>query len=933
MNNGNKIRDILYASFFVMLFHTSCIEDGPKVYEDSVLSLKPMSLSISQTSFYFDTNHKSTQQVTVNSTNVEWEFSNAPNWVNINPQTGVNSKSVVSITCAENTDVHKDRMAVVYFKSKGDMDYYIPITITQVRDKYIAIPEKDTLKVSWESRKYTVKIESNNNAWNATAQDDLSEWCTVTKQSSAIEISCKENRQLQTRSGHIIIKTPDNTRTLTVVQSSAGFNVSSENVVLPASSGGIYIQVQTAWDARWTVKCDSDWIWVNPSEGVGINSFYIRTEKNPSNNSRSSKVTVSTQGYSSQITVTQRGQVFEVYSTRLNYNSQGGDMRVYFNSSSSISATTKSSWIKLSNTGYTDRLEFTVWPNTTTYSRKDTIWIHSENSSPVALEVVQAAPFLIVSQPRAMFYDERNSQIVVQADGEYKVKCDAEWITYTKNGDVINISATQNTGKWRKATFTISMTGLTEGVLERQVSVVQYGSKLDYVNLGLNVVWATCNLGAENREDVGDYFAWGAIEKTNEYSWASYKYCNGSSSSLTKYSTPQYGWQGYWDYYQTLLEQDDAAYVTYGEGWRVPTIEDFNELIDNCTWRWTILNGVSGYKISSKKPGYNDRYIFLPAAGYKDGSSVDFIGIDGYYWTNKNYSDRPYVANDLHFNSNSILIKGDNRCLGMLIRPVGNLGIKDTEGLSLSHARLDMLKGEEPAYLYFLRKYSDYSIQEQDITESADWYSSNKSVATVAKGEVTVIGEGSCVITALYGGRKYTCSVQVSDPTAEYVVDLGLSVKWLSRNIGAYYPWDHGDRYAWGETVIKDVYSESNYKGSYTKYNQSGKTVLEPEDDVAHLTLSGSYGKYRIPTLKELEELLDTNNCSWTFTHLNGVGGYKVTGKNGDYGTIFIPALGAYWSSSLYDKSYAYGLSVSTTTHATKYYPRYNGLFVRAVCP
>ena len=209
MKYGNIIRDILYATFVVMLFHTSCIEDGPKVYEDAVLSLEPMSLSISQTSFYFDTNRKSTQQVTVNSTNVEWEFANVPNWININPKTGVNSKSVVTITCAENTDIHKDRMAVVYFKSKGDMDYNIPITITQVRDKYIAIPEKDTLKVSWESRKYTVKIESNNNAWNATAQDDLSEWCTVTKQSSAIEISCKENMQLQTRSGHIIIKTPD----------------------------------------------------------------------------------------------------------------------------------------------------------------------------------------------------------------------------------------------------------------------------------------------------------------------------------------------------------------------------------------------------------------------------------------------------------------------------------------------------------------------------------------------------------------------------------------------------------------------------------------------------------------------------------------------------------------------------------------------------
>ena len=149
-------------------------------------------------------------------------------------------------------------------------------------------------------------------------------------------------------------------------------------------------------------------------------------------------------------------------------------------------------------------------------------------------------------------------------------------------------------------------------------------------------------------------------------------------------------------------------------------------------------------------------------------------------------------------------------------------------------------------------------------------------------------------------------------------VDLGLSVYWATCNIGANAPEEYGGYYDWGETETKEKFT-SNYKwfnyadDTYTKYNTSSsygavdnKTVLEPEDDVAHVKLGGSW---RMPTDAEWTELRD--NCTWTWTAQNGVNGSLVTGPNGN--SIFLPAAGCafgtahdregtngfYWSSSL----------------------------------
>ena len=124
-----------------------------------------------------------------------------------------------------------------------------------------------------------------------------------------------------------------------------------------------------------------------------------------------------------------------------------------------------------------------------------------------------------------------------------------------------------------------------------------------------------------------------------------------------------------------------------------------------------------------------------------------------------------------------------------------------------------------------------------------------------------------------------------------YAIDLGLSVKWACCNIGASAPEGYGGYYAWGETKEKSSYNEDNYiwnnpYSSTNKYSDSGnRTVLDPEDDVAHVKWGGAW---RMPTHSEIEELI--NNCTWEIATYNGVNGQLVTGPNGN--SIFLPVAG-----------------------------------------
>ncbi len=170
-----------------------------------------------------------------------------------------------------------------------------------------------------------------------------------------------------------------------------------------------------------------------------------------------------------------------------------------------------------------------------------------------------------------------------------------------------------------------------------------------YIDLGLpsGTLWATCNIGASSPEEYGDYFAWGETTAKSEFWWHNYKLCVGENSSwLTKYcSNKYYGYKNFTDSLSILEPCDDAATVNWGGDWCIPSVEQIEEIINNCTWTWSTCNNIKGYEVE----GPNGNSIFLPAAGSK-GAEKNC----GYYFSNQRSTNsrENSKANYLYFKPN-----------------------------------------------------------------------------------------------------------------------------------------------------------------------------------------------------------------------------------------------------------------------------------------
>ena len=394
------------------------------------------------------------------------------------------------------------------------------------------------------------------------------------------------------------------------------------------------------------------------------------------------------------------------------------------------------------------------------------------------------------------------------------------------------------------------------GLLESQVKMKRIGlillcgiavsaaaknsrDKHESVDLGLSVRWATTNVGARKPSDYGAYYAWAEVTSKEFFSSGNYKYGNGNP--YTKYDP--------WTDNKINLESvDDAATANWGNGWRMPTKKEMEELIAYCTWEWTTVNGVYGAKVYSKVEGLEDQYIFLPASGSIDGNEPLDKGDNVQFWTSNPNGVSAYHCkmfkvddpDDIPLNMFS------NRCLGMTIRPVRSLEENDFTSISLG-SDIDMAVGGTK--LIKVITTPQHPVDGGNFT----WETSDPTVATVSEtGLVTAMSAGTCCVTARIGNMESVCRINVTIVEPE-AVDLGLSVLWSSANVGALTPYEPGGMFYKGETEPYEWLLEKGWRlPTYTEY-----------EELEHMTHSD--WRYNV---KMADSLRMECYCYWRFSEM-----------------------------------------------------------------
>lgn len=229
-----------------------------------------------------------------------------------------------------------------------------------------------------------------------------------------------------------------------------------------------------------------------------------------------------------------------------------------------------------------------------------------------------------------------------------------------------------------------------EGGMENSSGNVPSAAQAVDLGLPSGIKWANMNIGATSITGYGDYFAWGETKTKKKFIWETYLLCNGSSTTMTKYCTSlKYGEV---DHKEVLDLADDAAHANWGGKWRMPTDEDYDELIENCYLVWTASynnSGVAGcivYKAksvsdkgvviavdgsSSADYSLSDTHIFMPAAGNYGESGFSGVGASGFYWTSSVYTEKCYGAWRQPFcDYGAVRMKFTSRCNGFTVRAV-----------------------------------------------------------------------------------------------------------------------------------------------------------------------------------------------------------------------------------------------------------------------
>lgn len=603
-------------------------------------------------------------------------------WISVSPASGSAGNATLTITAKANSSVNA-RSGFVYVRIGSTDKLAIPIRQEGVR--YTVSTNSLTLKSTTEASSFAVEA---NATWSVISKPD---WLEVkptngSKGKTTITVTPKDNPNTTSRSGSIVIGRDgfSGNKTISVKQEGKIFPDLEEQLEFsyPASSQSLTITT----DGQWTAKTDASWIHLSPGSGTSGTPLKISVDANQNDKERSGLVSITVGQTTQSITIVQAGQFIRVSCDDLLTNSKPTTIKLSITSNMDWTASSNVSWITISPKEGTGDATITlsVTDNPSIKARTGSVSVITVFETK-NLSFTQPGRTLSLSTSELNFTSEggTSEDIIVTTDGTYSISSSATWLTYKQSGNTFTVTATENTSSsTRNSTITVALTGLSNGEsLTRNISVSQkkyvgpdpLGLCQDadhphQIDMGTGVKFACCNVGASSPVEYGDYFAWGETKTKVTYNWDTYQWCDGSYSAMTKYcNSTGYGTVDN----KTQLEiADDAALANWGGTWRMPTINELSNLNTKCTWTWTSINNVAGFKVTST----NGNVLFFPATGYRDETSLKTAGSYGSYWSSSLYTSYANRARVLFFSSSDHSTNYDYgyRRNGRSVRPVTN---------------------------------------------------------------------------------------------------------------------------------------------------------------------------------------------------------------------------------------------------------------------
>ncbi|MGN0194989.1 MAG: BACON domain-containing protein [Candidatus Cryptobacteroides sp.] len=651
------------------------------------------------------------------------------------------------------------------------------------------------------------------------------------------------------------------------------------------------------------------------------------------------------------------------------FSSQGGTDKVSFTATADWTATVMEtragSWCSvepLSGKAGNVTLSVTTEPNDTPDDREAVITLLC-GTKKIEFKVMQKQKDALTTTDSTFEVDENGDEIEIVIKANITFECTVEedaasWITpiepkVTTRGlvetSMLFAVAPNFEMKSREGRIIVSSGDLSEVITVTQAAAkpVEISNEQE-VDLGLSVVWASWNVGASKPEEVGNYYAWGETATKNAYYINSYARGNDYTDGKEIH----------------LDASHDAATANWGNKWRMPTEEEIMELkrSEKLQLRKYTHNGVEGLLYVST----NGKSIFFPYTGWRDYSSdvqnKDHMG----FWSNeadvdnteKAYSFYSDPSNTIFDGIGTVLATTSLRCNGLTVRAVRRPDVQFTdfraENITETSADVSYAVSLDGTPVENITEIGFQLSSSPEIT-----YHSQKEVITVTLQDGTISTRVQNLNSATtyflrpfmrskkdgtYYGEVQQITTEGSLSEGQWI-DMGLSVKWASYNIGAAGPTEKGSLFGWAEIeprandtffditmarfysykeTVKFIHSpNSNLSQSdvihhFSKYGEDGRMTLEAEDDAASVIWGDGA---RTPTREEWQELMD--NTTWQKAVVSGVEGWRFNStKNNN--SIFLPAVD-YWTATLQEEtvnSYR-----QNSDEIIKTYYRYDGAY------